>query len=53
MGLAIFNSVLIDFPFPLACFKKLVGGEIDFEDLKEWQPEIANSLEFIRNYAGE
>ena len=24
MGLAIFNNVLIDFPFPRACFKKLL-----------------------------
>jgi hypothetical protein len=50
MGLAIFNSVLIEFPFPQACFKKLLDYPLTFEDIKEWQPEIAQSLEFIRNY---
>lgn len=50
MGLAIFNNVLIDMPFPLVCFKKLVNEKMTFDDLREWQPEIAHSLEFILNY---
>jgi E3 ubiquitin-protein ligase HERC4 len=53
MGLAVFNQVLIDMPFPLACFKKLVNEKITFDDLREWQPDIAQSLEFILRYEDE
>jgi hypothetical protein len=40
-------------PFPLACYKKLLGHPITFDDLIEWQPEIANALKFILDYEGE
>lgn len=53
MGLAVFNQILIDMPFPKACYKKLVGQKITFDDLREWQPEIAKALEFIINYEDE
>ncbi len=53
MGLAVFNQVLIDMPFPKACYKKLLGAPVTLDDLKEWQPEIAKALEFIINYSDE
>jgi hypothetical protein len=34
VGLAIFNNVLIDMPFPLACFKKLLNQKINYDDLR-------------------
>lgn len=50
MGLAIYNNVILDVSFPQAVYKQLLFEEPDFDDLREWQPEIAQSLEFILNY---
>jgi len=33
MGLAVFNQVLVDMPFPTACYKKLLGVPITLDDL--------------------
>jgi len=47
-GLAIYNSVIIDAPFPLALYKKLLGLRLDLEeDLAELDPELARSLQQI------
>ena len=50
MGIAIYNNTFIDLPFPHACFKVLLDQELDLDDLKQWQPETAKSLQFILNY---
>lgn len=50
MGIAIYNNTFIDLPFPHACFKILLDQEPDLEDLKQWQPETAKSLQFILDY---
>lgn len=50
MGLAIYNNIILGLSFPQAIYKLLLFEEPDFEDLQEWQPEIAQSLEFILNY---
>ena len=50
MGLAIYNNIILDVSFPLAIYKLLLFEEPTFDDLKEWQPDIAQSLEFILNY---
>lgn len=50
MGLAIYNNIILDVPLPMACYKKLLFQEPNFDDLKEWQPEIAQSLDFILSY---
>lgn len=34
MGIAIYNSVILDLHFPTACYKKLLGIHPDLEDLK-------------------
>ena len=52
-GLAIYNDIILDVPFPLAAYKKLLFQKPNFDDLREWQPEIAQSLEFILNYNDE
>jgi hypothetical protein len=38
IGLAIYNSTILDVHFPLCCYKKLLGSKVDFEDLKELMP---------------
>ena len=53
MGLAIYNNIILDVSFPLAIYKLLLFEEPNFDDLREWQPDIAQSLEFILNYNEE
>lgn len=35
-GLALYNKNIIDFPFPLALFKKLLNAKPTLEDMKEF-----------------
>ena len=53
MGLAIYNNIILDASFPLAIYKLLLFEDPNFDDLREWQPDIAQSLEFILNYNEE
>ena len=53
MGLAIYNNIILDANFPLAIYKLLLFEDPNFDDLREWQPDIAQSLEFILNYNEE
>ena len=48
-GLAIYNNIILDVKFPLAVYKKLLGKKSTLEDLKEIDPELYNSLVFIKN----
>lgn len=41
MGLAIYNNIILDVSFPLAVYKLLLFQQPTFDDLREWQPEIA------------
>jgi HECT-domain (ubiquitin-transferase) len=50
MGLAIYNNIILDVSFPQAIYKLLLFEEPNFDDLRDWQPDIASSLEFILNY---
>lgn len=45
-GLAIFNGVILDFHFPLALYKKLLGVPVDFSDLEQWDP-VSSSLTLL------
>jgi len=49
-GLAIYNFTIINLPFPLALYKKLLEESIDLNDLKELNPSVARSLEQIMEY---
>jgi len=40
IGVAIYNSVILDLHFPLALYKKLRGVKVDLEDIKELDPVI-------------
>lgn len=49
LGLAIFNGIILDIKFPIAIYKKLLGIEPCLIDLKEYDPELYNNLNFIIN----
>lgn len=50
MGIAAYNNTFIDFPFPMACFKVLIDEEPTMDDLRQWQPEIASTLETMLSW---
>ena len=52
-GLALYNDVIVDLPFPLALYKKLLGGKVDISDLIELQPSLGNSMKSILEYEGD
>lgn len=49
-GLAIYNFTIINLPFPLALYKKLLGEEVDLKDLKDLSPVVAQSMQSILDY---
>lgn len=38
LGLAIYNSVILDVHFPMVVYKKLLGKEGTFSDLEDYNP---------------
>jgi E3 ubiquitin-protein ligase HECTD2 len=53
LGLAIYNSTILDIHLPLACYKKLLGVHCGLEDLRVFKPTVANSLEKLLAYEGD
>ncbi|MCP9265309.1 putative E3 ubiquitin-protein ligase HERC4 [Dirofilaria immitis] len=49
-ALAIYNSVLVDFPFPLALYKKILDVPLELEDLSELSPAEGRSLRSLLDY---
>mmetsp|Transcript_16157 Transcript_16157/g.15876 ORF Transcript_16157/g.15876 Transcript_16157/m.15876 type:complete len:761 (+) Transcript_16157:22-2304(+) len=47
MGLAIYNGVILDIHFPVACYKKLLNIEPTLDDIKELDPSTGKSLQYI------
>ena len=47
LGLAIFNSVILDVHLPLAVYKKLLGQKPDIDDLSMWDLSMAKGLKAI------
>lgn len=45
-ALAIYNSVLVDFPFPLALYKKILRIPLELEDLAELSPAEGRLVRF-------
>jgi hypothetical protein len=52
LGIAIYNSVILDIHYPMIVYKKLVGLTPDFDDLLDFDPILANSLLKLLNYDG-
>lgn len=53
MGLAPKNQVIIDIPIISTCYKILLDKPLDLEDLKQWQPDVWKSFQYILNYNEE
>ncbi len=49
LGLANFNSIILDIKFPQLIYKKLLDIKITLEDLKEIDEDTYNSFKFILN----
>lgn len=45
-------AVLLDFPLPLAMYKKLLGQVPTLRDLTEFDPTLGRSLQALLDYAG-
>lgn len=52
IGLAIYNFTIINLPFPLVMYKKLLKENVDLIDLHELSPTLANSMKSILAYDG-
>ncbi|XP_066248449.1 probable E3 ubiquitin-protein ligase HERC4 isoform X1 [Euwallacea similis] len=52
-GLAIYNFTIIDIPFPLALYKKLLHEPVGLKDLNDLSPSMANSLKSVLEYDGD
>ncbi|XP_021697448.1 probable E3 ubiquitin-protein ligase HERC4 isoform X1 [Aedes aegypti] len=49
-GLAIYNFTIINLPFPLALYKKLLDEPVDLSDLRDLSPTVAQSMQSILDY---
>ncbi|XP_029605795.1 probable E3 ubiquitin-protein ligase HERC3 isoform X1 [Salmo trutta] len=49
-GMALYNNNMVHLPFPMAFFKKLVNIKPSLEDLREFSPIEAGSLQYILDY---
>ena len=52
LGLAIYNAVLLDFPLPLALYRKLLGQPAGLRDLQDMDPTLGKSLRQLLDYDG-
>lgn len=53
IGIAIYNSIILELKLPLVTYKKLRGRKVGIEDLKILQPSVGNSLEKLLEYDGD
>ena len=47
-GLAIYNNTILDVKLPITVYKKLLGMKPDLEDLKECDPELYQTLNYLK-----
>ncbi|XP_055628123.1 probable E3 ubiquitin-protein ligase HERC4 isoform X2 [Toxorhynchites rutilus septentrionalis] len=50
-GLAIYNFTIINLPFPLVLYKKLLDEEVELSDLMDLSPTLARSMQSILDYS--
>lgn len=53
IGLAIYNSVLLDLKFPMVLYKKIMNRNITFDDLGELFPSYHDGFKKILAYQGD
>ena len=49
LGLAWFNSIILDVKFPLVIYKKLLGIPATLDDLKDCEPELYQTFTYLLN----
>ncbi|CAI4225859.1 unnamed protein product [Auanema sp. JU1783] len=52
-GMAVYNDVLVPFPFPLALYKMILNQPTTLEDLTELSPVEGRSLQQLLDYEGD
>jgi hypothetical protein len=50
LGLAIYNSTILELHFPLAIYKKLLDVPSDLNDLFQLRPSVAKGLQSLLDY---
>lgn len=53
LGLAIYNSCILDIHFPMVVYRKLMGKKGTFKDLFDVDPTLMKSLSDVLEYDGE
>ncbi|KAK9708462.1 hypothetical protein K7432_009630, partial [Basidiobolus ranarum] len=53
IGLAIYNSVILDVRFSLGLYKKLMGQKVSITDLKSFDPMLVHGLEQLLEFEGD
>ncbi|KAI9498288.1 hypothetical protein BDB00DRAFT_755039 [Zychaea mexicana] len=53
LGLAVYNSVILDLHLPLALYKKLMGIEVGLPELKQLDPSLGRGLERLLAFQGD
>ena len=48
-GLAIYNNTILDVKLPITVYKKLLGIKPDLEDMKQCDPELYHTLNYLKN----
>lgn len=48
IGIALYNDVILNIPFPKLFFTKLLGKDVDYDDLNEIEPELYRSLNNLK-----
>eukprot|EP00474_Spongospora_subterranea_P008715 CRZ09173.1 hypothetical protein [Spongospora subterranea] len=53
LGLAIYNSVILDIRFPLVVYKKLLNHTVKFSDMKTFNPALHKGLVQLLQFDGD
>lgn len=53
LGLAIYNTVILDVHFPMVLYRKLLGRKGTFDDLQELDPVLWKGLKELLEYPGD
>ena len=53
LGLAMYNSVILDLHLPSVIYRKLGGKKGTFEDLREFKPSVWTGLNELLEYSGD
>lgn len=52
LGLAIYNSIILDVHLPMATYKKILGMPTGIKDLEEFNPGLAKGLKDLLDFEG-